>query len=286
MHIIDINIQRLIFNPLLASRGVIFVKSTTNRYMKKIVQLFLLFFFVSQFTKAQGIKGFLDKVTKKDSSGKTVFENVANNFPRSTTSLSNEDIINGLKEALRVGTDSSSIKLGSLNGYFANAAIKILMPEEAKKMERTLRNFGMGKLVDNAILSMNRAAEDAAQGIGNIFWNAITQMSIQDGLQILRGGDFAATEYLKKTTTLQLTEKFRPVIETSLAKTGATKYWSDVFSTYNKFSRDPVNTDLVAFVTERSLQGLFYQISLEEQKIRKDPAAQVTAILKKVFGKG
>ena len=158
------------------------------------------------------------------------------------------------------------------------------MPEEAKKMERTLRNFGMGSLVDKAILSMNRAAEDAASGVGNIFWDAIKQMSIKDGLQILRGGDFAATNYLKTITTKELTEKFRPVIEASLVKVDATKYWKDVFTAYNRFSNAPVNTDLTAFVTERALSGLFYNISLEEQKIRKNPAAQVTDILKKVFG--
>ena len=152
-------------------------------------------------------------------------------------------------------------------------------------MEKTLRNFGLGSVVDDAILSMNRAAEDAAGGIGTIFWDAIKQMNISDGLQILRGGDFAATDYLKKTTTATLTSKFRPVIETSLAKTGATKYWKDAFSAYNNFSSTPVNTDLAAYVTEKALQGLFLNISLEEQKIRKDPAAQVTNLLKNVFGK-
>jgi hypothetical protein len=151
-------------------------------------------------------------------------------------------------------------------------------------MEKTLRNFGMSSLVDKAILSMNRAAEDAAKGIGDIFWNAIKQMSIKDGLQILRGGDFAATEYLKKTTTAVITAKFRPVIDASLVKTDATKYWKDVFTAYNRFSRSPVNTDLPAYVTEKALTGLFYNIGLEEQKIRKDPAAQVTALLKRVFG--
>ena len=158
------------------------------------------------------------------------------------------------------------------------------MPDEAKKMENTLRNFGLGSLVDQAILSMNRAAEDAAGGVGEIFWTAIKQMSITDGLKILRGGDFAATDYLKAATTKILTEKFRPVIEASLIKTDATRYWKDAFTAYNRFSRTPVNTDLTGYVTERALKGLFYNIGLEEQKIRKDPAAQVTAILKKVFG--
>jgi len=232
---------------------------------------------------AQGYKDMLRKAIKKDSSGNTALNKVLKS-PGTGAGLSNDDIINGLKEALRVGTDSSTKKLGSLDGFFGDAAIKILMPAEAQKVEKTLRGVGMGKLVDKAILSMNRAAEDAASGVGNIFWNAIKQMSITDGLQILNGGDFAATDYLKKMTTIELTEKFRPVIETSLTKTDATKYWNDVFSNYNKFSSNKVNPDLTAYVTEKALNGLFYNISLEEQKIRKDPAAQVTGILKKVFG--
>lgn len=251
--------------------------------MKRTIPLFFAALIFSVTLPAQGIKGLFDKITKKDSSGKTILDKIKT-LPGSTGGLSNDDIISGLKEALRVGTDSSSKHLSKVDGFFADAAIKILMPEEAKKVEKTLRNIGMGKMVDRAILSMNRAAEDAAKGVGTIFWNSIKQMSIKDGLQVLRGGDFAATDYLKKTTTTELTEKFRPVIATSLAKVDATKYWKDVFSAYNKFSNTPINTDLTAYVTERALSGLFFNIGLEEQKIRKDPAARVTDILKKVFG--
>lgn len=241
--------------------------------------------FISSTVSAQGIKGWMDKVTKKDSSGKSAIDKVLNGGSIAKGGLSNEDIINGLKEALRVGTDSSTTRLSKVDGFFADAAVKILMPEEAKKVEKTLRGIpGMGKLVDKAVLSMNRAAEDAAKGVGTIFWNSIKQMSISDGIGILRGGDFAATDYLKKTTTIELTNKFRPVIETSLANVDATKYWKDVFTNYNRFSNSPVNPDLTAYVTEKALSGLFYSIGLEEQKIRKDPAARVTDILKKVFG--
>lgn len=239
--------------------------------MKRIILLFAVALSTYQTTIAQGVKGLFDKVSKTVS-------------PTSGTNLSNDDIINGLREALRVGTDSSTKKLSKLNGFFSDAAIKVLMPEEAKKVEKTLRSFGMGAMVDKAVLSMNRAAEDAASGVGDIFWTAIKGMSITDGVKILRGSDFAATDYLKLITTKELTEKFRPVIETSLVKVDATKYWKDMFTTYNKFSSNQVNTDLTAYVTERALSGLFYNISLEEQKIRKDPAAQVTDILKKVFG--
>lgn len=235
--------------------------------------------------QAQNIKGLFDKATKKDSTKKSLFDQVTKSSTRSGKGLSNDDIVSGLKEALRVGTDSSTKKLSKADGFFGDMAIKILMPEEAKQVEQTLRNVGMGKLVDKAVLSMNRAAEDAASGVGNIFWNSIKNMTVTDGLQILQGGDFAATTYLQKTTTSELTEKFRPVIEASLVKTDATKYWEDVFSKYNMFSNKPVNTDLTSYVTEKALAGLFYNIRLQEQLIRKDPAAQVTGILKQVFGK-
>ena len=157
------------------------------------------------------------------------------------------------------------------------------MPPEAEEMEKTLRNVGLGKQVDNAILSMNRAAEDAAKNAAPIFVNAIKQMSIQDAFGILKGGDFAATNYLKQKTTASLTEAFRPVIENSLRKVNATKYWNTVFTTYNKFSAEKVNTDLPAYVTEKAMAGIFYQVGQEEQKIRKDPVARTTDILKKVF---
>lgn len=206
-------------------------------------------------------------------------------LPTQSGGLSTSEIAAGLKEALRVGTDTASKQLSTVNGFFANAAIKILMPPEAKKVENTLRDVGMGRVVDNAILSMNRAAEDAAQFAGPIFWNAIKNMSISDAIGILRGGDFAATDYLKAQTTRELTNAFRPVIEKSLEKVDATKYWKDVFSVYNRFSAAPVNTDLHAYVTEKALEGIFYEIGKEEQKIRKDPAARVTDILKKVFAK-
>ena len=252
--------------------------------MKKFAFLIVALSFTS-IINAQGILGKLNKVVKGDSS-KNVLSGMNKVLGKgSTGALSNADIINGLKQALSIGTDNSAKKLNKADGFFANAAIKILMPDEAKKAEKTLRQFGMGSLVDKAVLSMNRAAEDAAGGITNIFLDAIKGMTLTDGLSILRGGDFAATDYLKKNTTLQLTEKMRPVIEKSLAKTDATKYWKDVFTAYNTFSKQTVNTDISAYVAEKSMAGIFYSIGEEEQKIRKDPAAQVTDLLKKVFAK-
>ncbi len=224
---------------------------------------------------------------EKNSSGSDILKKASGVFgKKGSGSLSNEDIVAGLKEALSVGAKNSSDKLSAVDGFFANAAIKVLMPEEAKKVESTLRGMGMGNLVDKAILSMNRAAEDASKSAAPIFIDAIKSMSIQDAVGILKGSDTAATSYLKTKTTNSLTEAFRPVIETALQKTDATKYWKDVFDTYNKLPTtfNKVNTDLAGFVTEKALTGIFYQVALEEKNIRENPAARVTDILKKVFG--
>ncbi len=199
------------------------------------------------------------------------------------SNLTNSQVIQGLKEALKVGTDSSTYHLALLNGFFKDDMIKILMPPEAQKLEKTLRDVGMGSVVDKAVLSMNRAAEDATKYVGDIFLNAIRQMTIQDAFGILRGNDRAATDYLKRTTTAQLTAAFKPIVAKSLEFTDATKYWKDAFSIYNRFSSAPVNTDLTAYVTQKTLDGLFYHIALEEQNIRQNPAARITEILKKVF---
>jgi hypothetical protein len=256
--------------------------------MKKYLLVFVCLAGVAT-VNAQGILDALGKKNKKDSSKKenSILSAINKNLPGNSSggSLSKDEIINGLKEALSVGTNNSTIKLGSVDGFFKDAALKILMPEEAKKAEKTLRNLGMGSLVDKAILSMNRAAEDAASGVGTIFLDAIKQMTVTDGLKILKGGDFAATDYLKTTTSQNLTEKMRPVIEASLAKVNATNYWKDVFTNYNRVSMQKVDPDLSAYVTSKAMEGIFYSIGLEEQKIRKDPAAQVTDLLKKVFGK-
>lgn len=229
---------------------------------------------------AQGLKGLMKKVAAIDSSG-TLNKIIPGD---SKDSLSTNEIIAGLKEALTTGTNRGVQKLSVADGFFKDAVIKVLMPEEAKKVESTLRKFGLGKQVDDAILSMNRAAEDAAKDAAPIFLNAIKGMSIQDAWGILKGGDSSATTYLRERTTASLTEAFRPVIENSLTKMNATKHWNTVFSSYNKFSKDKVNTDLTAYVTEKALFGIFYQVAKEEMKIRKDPVARTTDILKKVFG--
>jgi hypothetical protein len=250
--------------------------------MKRFFLLSSLLYLLSFSLQAQGLKGLIKNATKKDSSGKTSVDKMLG-MSGGKSALSNEEIISGLKEALKVGTEKGTNKISAIDGFFKDAAIKILMPAEAQKAEKTLRNIGLGRQVDNAILSMNRAAEDAAKSASPIFINAIKGMSFQDALGILRGGDNAATSYLKNKTTVSLTEAFRPVIESSLKKVDATKYWNTVFTSYNKLSAEKVNPDLSAYVTEKALAGIFYQVAQEEQKIRKDPMARTSDILKKVF---
>jgi hypothetical protein len=204
----------------------------------------------------------------------------------SGTSSSQSEIAAGLREALQVGAQNATGKIATVNGFFGNSLIKILMPPEAKKVETTLRTVGLGAHVDKAILSMNRAAEDASTKALPIFVNAIKAMTITDAVSILKGSNDAATQYLKTKTTTELTNTFRPIVQQSLDKVNATRYWAEVFTIYNKLptTREKVNPDLVAYVTERALNGAFVYIAQEEAKIRQDPAARVTDLLKKVFG--
>ena len=192
----------------------------------------------------------------------------------------------GLKQALEFGTSSSSERLSLKDGYFGNMAVKILFPAEAQKVERTLRTLGMNSLADNVILSLNRAAEDAAQEAKPIFLSAIKQMTIADATNILLGRDKeAATQYFKRVTTDQLHDKFKPIIENSLSKVGATRYWSDVVNRYNQIPLvSKVNPDLKEYVTQKAMEGLFIEIAKEELKIRENVSARETTLLQRVFG--
>jgi hypothetical protein len=195
------------------------------------------------------------------------------------------EINNGLKQALELGTSKSSDQLSAVNGFFGNAAVKILFPPEAQKVEKTLRSIGLGKLADNVILSLNRAAEDAAVQAKPIFVNAIKQMTLTDVTNILLGSQDAATQYFKRTTTLQLSAKFRPVIQTSLNKVGATKYYTDAANAYNKIPLvSKVNPDISDYVTQKAISGLFLEIAQEELNIRQNLGARTTPLLQKVFG--
>jgi hypothetical protein len=199
--------------------------------------------------------------------------------------LSSDEIVSGLKDALAKGTQASTDKLSAADGFFKDAAVKILFPPEAVKMEKTLRNAGFGPQVDKAILDINRAAEDAAKSAAPIFLSAIKNMSVSDGVGILRGPDTAATGYLRKSTSVQLTAAFLPVISNSLDKTGASKSWKTVVDAYNKIPfQKKINPDLPAYTTQRALDGVFYYVAVQEKDIRKNPAGQADALLKKVFG--
>ncbi|HEY2722716.1 MAG TPA: DUF4197 domain-containing protein, partial [Chitinophagaceae bacterium] len=185
--------------------------------MKKFLFISVAFLLTFSHSNAQ-----IKNLFKKDSSGKSGLDKLTQKLPgKGSGSLTSDEVANGLKEALEVGTQRGTDKLSAIDGFFKNAAIKILMPPEAEKVEKTLRSMGLGKQVDNAVLSMNRAAEDASKSATQIFIDAIKQMSIQDAFGILKGGDYAATNYLKEKTTAALTEAFRPVIEISLKKVDA-----------------------------------------------------------------
>ena len=200
------------------------------------------------------------------------------------TSLTQEDAGKGIKEALTKGIEKGVEKVGVTDGYFKNPSIKIPFPENAKTVETKLRSVGLGNKVDDAVLSINRAAENAAIEAKPIFVDAIKQLSFQDAIKIIQSEDNAATEYLNRTTNSALKEKFTPIIKASLEKVSATKYWDDVINSYNKIPFvKKQNPNLEEYVTEKAIKGLFVMIAEEEKQIRDNPTARTTDILKKVF---
>ncbi|MFN7706086.1 MAG: DUF4197 domain-containing protein [Chryseotalea sp.] len=199
--------------------------------------------------------------------------------------LTTTEVGEGLKEALVNGISKGSDRVSQLDGYFKNPEIKIPFPPEAKKVEDKLRQIGMDKQVDEFIMTLNRGAENAAKEAKPIFVSAIKQMTIEDAWSILKGNDNAATNYLQRTTSAALKEKFKPVIQTSLDKVNATKFYSDLVNTYNKIPFvEKVNPDLNEYATNLAMRGLFLQIEKEEKNIRKDPLARTSDLLKRVFG--
>lgn len=198
--------------------------------------------------------------------------------------FSKAEAADALKEAFIQGTGKGVNLLSQLDGYLGNPEIKIPMPAEAQNVEKKLRGIGLGKEVDKAIESLNRAAEDAAVEAKDIFVSAIKAMTITDALNIVKGNKDAGTRMLEAQTNKDLTAKFSPIIEASLSKVNATKYWSDVMGKYNKLPFvKKVQTDLTAYVTQKAIKGLFVMIAKEELNIRQNPAARTSALLKKVF---
>lgn len=192
----------------------------------------------------------------------------------------------GIKEALGQGLVKSVLQLNKQDGFFGDAVYKVLLPPDAKKIENTLRDLGFNSLVDKAILSINRGAEDAVGYAKPIFVDAIKNMTLQDAIGLVKNGDTSATHFFREKTTEQLMIAFAPVIKNSLDKVNATKYYGDVVNKYNSFPTTfkKINPDLTGFVTAKATQALFDLVAKEEINIRTNFAARSTDILKRVFG--
>lgn len=234
--------------------------------------------------------GFAQDSTAKKSSGGGLFGKILNAVTQpsggAVGGLTNSDIASGLKEALQVGISKGSDQASAVNGYFKNPLLKIAFPPEAQKVATTLRQLGLNQQVDQFELSLNRAAEDAAKKAKPVFIKAITSMSIQDAVGILQGQKDAATQYLRRSSGQQLVTEFTPIIDSTLKKNNATRYYSDLVNTYNKVPFvQKVNPNLTEYATNKAVDGLFILVAQEEAKIRENPAARVTELLKKVFSK-
>jgi hypothetical protein len=196
-----------------------------------------------------------------------------------------QEVISGLKEALSIGSKNAAGLASKVDGFYKNPSILIPFPPEAKAVEEKVRALGMGKQVDDFVMTLNRAAEEAAKEAAPIFIEAVKQMTIQDGWGILKGDKRAATTYLQNKTTDPLYQKFKPVVTKAIQKVGVTKYWNPIITTYNKIPLvKKMNPDLEDYTTRKAINGLFYLVGKEEEKIRANPGARVTELLKKVFG--
>jgi hypothetical protein len=214
-----------------------------------------------------------------------VVNNAANNVKGSGSSLSETEIAKGLKEALDVGTKNAVASVSKTNGYFKNPKVKIPFPPEVKKVETAVRKVGMNKQADDFVMALNRAAEDAAKSATPIFADAIKNMTLADAKAILKGNETAATDLMRNKTSSDLSAKFKPIVQQSMQKVEVTKYWKPIATKYNQLPMtQKVNPDLDKYVTDKAIEGLFKMIAEEEIKIRKDPAARVSDILKSVFG--
>jgi hypothetical protein len=200
--------------------------------------------------------------------------------------VSEKDAGLGVKEALTQGVTKAVLNLHKTDGFYGNDFYKLLLPPDSKRAETTLRKIGLGSQVDKAILAINRGAEDAVGSATPIFTNAIKEMTVTDALSIVRGDKDAATQYFRRKTSQELIAAFSPPVKTSLDKTNATRYYSDIANTYNRLptSFDKVNPDLTSYVVGKAVDALFDQIAKEEANIRANPVARTTEILKKVFG--
>ncbi len=211
-------------------------------------------------------------------------QTIADNLPQDGYGLSNEDIANGLKQALQKGIDKEVTKLTKENGFYKNEAVKILLPAELQKVEKGLRDLGLDNLADEGIKALNRAAEDAVSEATPIFVNAVREMTFTDAKNILLGDNRAATAYLQNKTNTALYDKFNPVIKNSFNKVGADQIWNNLISRYNQipFTQN-VNPDLTDYVTQEALEGVYKMIAKEEIEIRENIGARTTNLLRRVF---
>ena len=214
--------------------------------------------------------------------------NVLGSTESNSNPLSNEEVIAGLKEALTIGIQNGSGKASALDGFLKNEKIRLPFPPDAQKVKNKALQLGLDNKVQEFETTLNRAAEEAAKEAAPIFVKAIKEMTIADGFNILKGEDNAATSYLRNKTTNQLVTAFSPKVGAAIDKVNLTKYWEPLTKAYNSASfltgAEEINTDLKSYITERAITGLFKLVEEEEMKIRKDPIARVTDVLKKVFG--
>lgn len=211
-------------------------------------------------------------------------QQVIDTLPQDTGVLSNADIAAGLRQALDFGIEKQVTKLTEKDGFYKNELVKILLPEELQKVDKTLRDIGLGSLADEGLKVLNRAAEDAVKEATPIFVDAVKGITFNDAKNILLGNDNAATQYLEGRTETALYDKFHPVIKNSFSKVGADQIWTNIINKYNNvpFTKD-VNPDLTDYVTNEALKGVYTMIAVEEKEIRTKVSSRTTALLQKVF---
>jgi hypothetical protein len=210
-------------------------------------------------------------------------QQVVNQLPQSGT-ISNTDIASGLRQALDLGIDKQVSKLTQKDGFFKNELVKILLPEELRKVDKTLRDIGLSSLADEGLKVLNRAAEDAVKEATPIFINAVKGITFNDAKNILLGSDNAATQFLTERTNTELYNKFKPVIDNSFSKVGADQIWTNLITKYNALPlTGNVNPDLTDYVTNEALKGVYTMIAVEEKQIRTKISSRTTSLLKKVF---
>jgi hypothetical protein len=211
---------------------------------------------------------------------------VSQGAPERSGSLSDVQVGAALREALHVATDQAVRSTGRVDGYLANQAIRILMPENLRAVERGLRAIGQGQVVDEFIIGMNRAAERAAPAARGIFWDAIRELTFGDAGRIVAGSDTAATEYFQARTTDRLTLAFQPSVTQALGEVGVTRQYRALLAVAQRVPGLGLDAfDLDRYVVGKALDGLFFAVAEEERRIRRDPAARVTALLQEVFGR-